>query len=259
MAYATANLRDSGAGPANRNFIYDTTDSWATVSGANYFSDFVSVHKGAIGDTIEVRIWSSVPAMTKAGRNAGTLTDRILAKVTSIATNAATVAFAGFVTLAASDAEARAVASAAKFLTPANLAARACFSVHKNSSDQSGIASATPTLLTFGAEEFDVGGYFASDTWTPPAGPVRLSAAAFISSGQTVSGETRLDFYKNGSVRRYGQVLYSPVAGAVGVYGTMIDVANGTDAYTVRIYGTSGGTLTVSGSPLLTYFMGEQI
>jgi len=96
MAYSTANFRMSGAGPANRTYLYDTTDSIATVLGSGYFSDFVSTHKGAIGDKIECRIWSgSVPAMTKAGRNGGTLTDLILLRAGSISTNAMTAIIAG--------------------------------------------------------------------------------------------------------------------------------------------------------------------
>ncbi len=70
----------------------------------------------------------------------------------------------------ATDAEARSRTSTTNALTPANFAARACFSAHKTGADQTGIARLTPTKVTFGSEALDVGGHFDTTNarWMPP-------------------------------------------------------------------------------------------
>jgi hypothetical protein len=143
-------------------------------------------------------------------------------------------------------------------VTPLNLANRAMFSVHKGGTDQTGIVSNTPTLITWSTEANDVGGYFASSKWTPPAGGVRLNASLFISAGLTVSTLTILYIYKNGAA--WKQFLtYGAISESNGVSVTANDVANGTDYYEVYLYMPSATTGTVSGNALYSYFMGEQI
>lgn len=135
----------------------------------------------------------------------------------------------------------------------------ASFSAHKNGTDQTGIASATPTQVTFGTEVFDVGGFFASNAWTPPAGKVMITATAVCTTGLTASTNATLDIYKNGSLfKRFGKL-----AGATNevlyMSASIIDDANGTDAYTVVFTGTSAGTLTIAGGASVTYFMGTML
>lgn len=95
--YDTTALRVQHAGSACREFTYDTVDADATVAGAGYFTDGVNVHGMAIGDRVTVRVWgTAVPALTKAGRNAATLTKAGSAHVSAISTNAATIVFDTF-------------------------------------------------------------------------------------------------------------------------------------------------------------------
>jgi hypothetical protein len=159
----------------------------------------------------------------------------------------------------ASDAETRAQTDAQKALTPANLAARACFSAHKNNSDQTGITANTFTKLTFGTEAFDVGGCFDTTNarWTPPAGKVRLSGGFYVASGGGTSGLVLACLYKNGSLMK--QFIFGASAAAQAGFFTAVDAANGTDYYEFFCYAPSGSTYTVSGHPANTHFSGEQI
>lgn len=88
MAYTTETVKLVAPG----QYIYDTVDAIGDVDAAGYFTDGVNVHNMAIGDLLQVRVWSSaVPAMTQAGRNAATLSGLYDFYVTSISTNAATI------------------------------------------------------------------------------------------------------------------------------------------------------------------------
>src|SRR5690349_11333645 len=50
------------------------------------------------------------------------------------------------------------------------------FSVHKNGTNQSGVSSGGYTQVTWSTEIYDIGSYFTSSTWTPPAGKVAMTA-----------------------------------------------------------------------------------
>lgn len=134
------------------------------------------------------------------------------------------------------------------------------FSAHKNNTDQTGIVANTETELTFGTESFDVGSKFASNTWTPSAGKVLITANAVVSAGYADQELYYLVIYKNGSAfKRGAHVSVSGSSSSPGVNVSAIDDANGTDAYTVRIWAGAGSNKTVSGSSVLTYFMGSQL
>lgn len=197
-----------------------------------------------------------------AARNAADSADVPIAKVNTSnnvdLANGALILTPGTPVLA-TDAEARAQSSTTKALTPANLAARASFSANKAATNQTSIASTTPTKVTFGAEDWDTGSYFdtTNSRWTPPAGKVRLSASVFAST-ITTSSEQILAIYKNGSVLR--QVDTSNGATSfTGLSITILDSANGTDYYEVYVTLTTGSTATINGGVTLTYFQGEQI
>lgn len=133
------------------------------------------------------------------------------------------------------------------------------FSVHKNSVDQTGIATSTWTQITFSTEVYDVGNNFASSAWTPPAGKIHLDAA-FGASGTLAAGTTvYFAIYKNGVSFKQS----TGAANTVNQCGAVIsvdDVANGTDVYTVWCYvTTTSGTVTIFGAPVSTYFMGHMI
>ncbi len=168
-------------------------------------------------------------------------------------------ATAGASLSAATDAQTRAQTATTVALTPANLAGRATFAAHKNGTDQTGIASATPTKVTFGTEVFDVGSAFATSTWTPPAGKVRLSAGLNIGGTLTVGGVNAIVIYKNGAVFRQANYIAATASSfSMGI--TATDSANGTDTYEIYVYGTvSSGSVTVDGHTYYSWFEGEQI
>ncbi len=135
----------------------------------------------------------------------------------------------------------------------------ACFSVHKNGTDQTGIADATHTLVTWSNEIYDVGSHFASNTWTPPAGKVSLKAAVYTLGTTTIGNGQVTGIYKNGSPFKYSVVGASAFGGGSCMI-AVEDIANGSDAYTVSAYlDVNSGTATVVGDQTETFFMGHWI
>jgi hypothetical protein len=161
---------------------------------------------------------------------------------------------------AASNAQAQAQVSAAVAVTPANLAARVMFSATKNGTNQTGIADATATKITFTTEVNDVGGCYdaPSSRWTPPPGGVRLSAAVDVTGANASTGFI-LRLYKNGAAFKQ-TVAVGDASGQGRVFISANDVANGTDYYEVYFLGfKTAGTMTCQGGDTLSYFQGEQI
>ena len=113
------------------------------------------------------------------------------------------------------------------------------------SANQTGVAGATPTQITFDVEDYDTIAAFASDAWTPPAGLVMITAVWFATG--TFSAGTSIQqvmIYKNGSqiVANRGSAISSQATASV----VFIDKANGTDVYTAYVYSTtSSGTATL--------------
>lgn len=132
------------------------------------------------------------------------------------------------------------------------------FSVHKNATDQTGIVDSAFTPVTWSTELFDTGSNFASNTWTPPAGLITTSATLTTSGTNQVNGAFFIvSFFKN-AVRfkdQYMEIIATgtPLSATV----TMVDQANGTDAYDVRVFiDTTGATGTVTGIITQTYWTG---
>ncbi len=135
----------------------------------------------------------------------------------------------------------------------------ACFFAHKNGTDQTSVADATITAMTFGTELYDIGSHFASNTWTPPAGKVFLTASCYILSGSAI-GLVYVSIYKNGAELATNVVFPGGGAGAGHPVTVVEDVANGSDAYTVVGYAdVSSGTATFYGVQAFTHFMGHWI
>lgn len=134
------------------------------------------------------------------------------------------------------------------------------FLVHKNSTDQTGIADSTATLITFSTARFDIGAHFSSNAWTPPAGLVALQASLFIGGTVAAGNLGAVSIYKNGSPLAQGEAPASTVFNGAQASVSVRDVANGTDSYSVYGYlDTSSGTATAGGNPLLTNFSGHWI
>jgi hypothetical protein len=134
------------------------------------------------------------------------------------------------------------------------------FSVNKNGTDQTGIASATFTQVTFGTELYDVGNFFASNAWTPPAGKVHMSAdISFSGSNIPAASNCAVAIFKNAA--SFMQVSANPFTNAGAGVVSIDDIANGSDAYTVSVFITTGGgtTATVTGNAVQTRFTGHWI
>lgn len=164
----------------------------------------------------------------------------------------------------ATDADTRAQTSSTVLLKPANLAGCASFMADKNGTNQAGIADATFTQITFGNEQWDVGGLFASNAWVPPASKVSMGGQlnCSIATSFATGGFGTVSIFKNGvrfvdiAVTQFfaGQTTFLIAAA------TKLN-ANGTDSYALYVFAntTAGATYTVSGNVLSTNFNGEQI
>jgi hypothetical protein len=129
------------------------------------------------------------------------------------------------------------------------------FSAHNNSVNAVVASGASPVLLGWSTEQFDMAGDFSGDTWRPPAGLVTIRAAVTFTTGVD---QTAYEVYvfKNGSgFRRLGRTMASGT-GELTVAGEMYDLAVDGDAYVIAVLQFSGANATVDGSALKTYFMG---
>jgi hypothetical protein len=133
---------------------------------------------------------------------------------------------------------------------------RVAFRAAKNST-QSGISVCT--TVSWPSETFDIGGYFASDGWTPPAGKYRLSAAvSWGNTGASVGETLTVSIYKNASPDSTRSMVRGSGAAGLAQEVTAIVEANGTDLFTVVAEkpGTAGNLLSGLNT---TLFCGERI
>lgn len=130
----------------------------------------------------------------------------------------------------------------------------ASFSANKNGAVQA-VATTSPTKVTFGTEEYDVGSFFASSAWTPPAGTVLLIATVTVSA--IFSEEPMVaHIYKNGA-SKWRFDFTSPSASVNNsMTVTAVDQADGDDYYEVYIESTSDPGYNVSGTTTRTFFQG---
>lgn len=128
------------------------------------------------------------------------------------------------------------------------------FKAHLNGTNQTGVNTGAWTQVIFTAESYDIGGYFASSTWTPPAGKVSMIASCHLTGNVTSNTMNAVAIYKNAS-----QLIFAGTVGNPNDTGTSLvcdDVANGTDAYTMYGWATGGTGRAFSGATDLTYFSG---
>jgi hypothetical protein len=117
----------------------------------------------------------------------------------------------------------------------------------------------TATQLTF-AETFDVGGFFASNTWTPAAGKYRIQTHVTMDS-LAVSDIASVAILEDGTSIAVSNAK-SPVSSSQMT--ASIDLlieANGTNAYTVTAWKAAAGNGVIVGgsTPRRTWFCGERI
>jgi|GEM_PF-7012713 len=126
--------------------------------------------------------------------------------------------------------------------------------------DQTGIASATPTKVTFPSEIEDTDGWYnaATSEFTPPAGVYLIEARLQFSAGVVDGSDFRVILNKNGSTFRQKLVV---ARGTVTVHPDIscFVKANGTDVFTVYAYGAGAGTKTVAGEESTTTFSAYKV
>ena len=133
------------------------------------------------------------------------------------------------------------------------------FNAHKNGTDQS-ISTSSPTKLTFGTEIFDLGGEFASSTFTVgSSGYYNFKCAARVTAIGTGTTNLYLRLYKNGSLYRTLMEVIA-IAGLTDItlQGSLFDYFVATD--TIEIYaeftGLSAGSAVIEGDANATWFSG---
>jgi hypothetical protein len=148
--------------------------------------------------------------------------------------------------------------TASKILDAAVLSNVPAFSAHKNGTDQTGVVSATFTQVTWSTEVYDVGGYFASNGWTPPAGKVHLNVTISFTGTISAGANCQIIVMKNGA--SFLQSACNPFTNAGGASVPIDDTANGSDVYTISMYiTTSAGTATIVGAAAQSRFTGHWI
>lgn len=143
-------------------------------------------------------------------------------------------------------------------LADALSAARPAFIATKSGTDQTGIADATYTKVTFGAVERNGGAFYdsANSKWTPPAGDYVLGVT-MQGTGAAAGNLIVTVFYKNGSpYRRHLQTV--GVTGSWGVSFHAPVTADGDDYFEVYVYIDGGaGSRQVDGDTARTIFYGR--
>lgn len=129
------------------------------------------------------------------------------------------------------------------------------FSAHNNGTAQS-IPNNAFTTLDMSTEAFDVGGNFAANAWTPPAGrPVMLTGAVCFSP-VAAGASIFVSVFKNGVEYKRGERTLTAAAGEFQVVVSVIDMPSGADVYTLRAYQFTGGAMNTLGAATQTYFQG---
>ncbi len=122
------------------------------------------------------------------------------------------------------------------------------------------VSSTAETTVSFNTEQFDIGSYFASNTWTPPAGKVVMGGKvvfnALTSGANPVvrlkkNGSTILDEFAIETKSSSNEVYAYTFSG--------IDDANGTDAYTVTVSSSDNSYTVVGAQTYVTSFWGYAI
>lgn len=140
----------------------------------------------------------------------------------------------------------------------------------KGGTNQTGVSTATETLVTFGTQVWDRGiydpttgenrGIFdpATSIITPLPGPTAFHVRARI-TGATADTFARLLLYKAGSLSQIGPEFKIASDGSIRLHAVFHDLVIPSDAYTIRIIGESGGTITVMGDAAETSLTVHQI
>lgn len=129
------------------------------------------------------------------------------------------------------------------------------FSAHKNTTNQTSVASGAYTKVTFGTTIYNNGSLLSSSTFTPPPGTIKLNST--VSYTSIVDGSAVIiAFYKNGVLLKEVTGRASSTA-SIGVDLGIEDECGGTDTYEVYTFQNQGSDGTINGAIADTYFMGS--
>jgi hypothetical protein len=138
-------------------------------------------------------------------------------------------------------------------------AAKPAVSAHKGGVDQTGVTQAAYSKITFGTEDWDVGGHFASSTWTPPAGRYEINCNLYFTTANAVDGEQLgCSIYKNGAEYKATYVSRAGTVAISAAVNCIVD-ADGDDVFEVYAWGGSTNPKTILGNPAYTYFQTRAI
>ena len=133
------------------------------------------------------------------------------------------------------------------------------FHVHKNGTSQTGITGGVENSLTWSTEAFDVGGYFDFNVWTPPAGTVVLHATAQFTGGLDSDNPVSIEITRDGTAIKTERFPFSTSQASISISTSIIDVANGSNAYGVRVRADGSTSKTVAGTAAQTNFWGYML
>jgi len=133
------------------------------------------------------------------------------------------------------------------------------FSVHKNGTAQTGVASTVDTRVTWSTEISDTEGIFASNAFTPTDGSVWLCECAIqVSVGAVDGAFNRMRLYRNGSSFVVLTSKTDAVGGNTTLFATFVIFGNGqTHEIYVDLDGT--GDKTLSGAESSTKWNGVRL
>lgn len=185
-----------------------------------------------------------------------TTTGPIIIGTTSVTLSSLPLLTATFAT----QTEVNAGASATVIVSPSTLAGRPSFSVHKNGTQQSDLTGGGVfTKVTYSTEAWDIGGYFANSTWTPPAGKYLITAAHVWTTTNAVADELlAIAIYKNGADIKQSFLYRTSTSTATNWMTALVD-ANGSDTFEIYAYKGGTGTGALSGASHETYFQGHSL
>lgn len=133
------------------------------------------------------------------------------------------------------------------------------FSVGKGGTNQTGIASATYTKVTWPTEIFDTNNNFATDKFTPTVAGKYILTAAIVFLTPVAATSFRIAIYKNGVNFRNTVGTFSSTS-AEGISVAIVDDANGTtDYYEVYVYQETGAAKDIDGATVNSYFTGAML
>jgi len=145
-------------------------------------------------------------------------------------------------------------------VTPAKLGSVIAFSVHNNDVDQDIAEGDLYQPLDFSTEDFDVGGCWASDKFTPDVEGIYLLHGRLLVVSVPVGGEVIAGIAKNGVVIKWGATYRNMDPGVEG-FGSDVTVlmyANGTtDYFELCAWSSGASTSVVDGDTKRTWFIGH--